>query len=526
MVDSENEKKKGGETCDTIEGGYSIFLDGETIQSFMESGDYSSARELDHFREVESQVEKWLKEGKGVSLLALSVGDDRLSRDFSMLQIAHLMAKHGKRVLIVDCDFLSPGLSGLVENTEGYGFLDLLLYGSSLQSISRPSGIDGVTVAGPGSFPIARTIPFALKEFDKIRAFLAKRSDAVIYCSTLYTDDGSVNPLSTKVDGIVMSCRIEEMKEGQLQRSLDDLGPGVPPIDLICFCARGEAPAVAAGAEEAGAGAPAAAVRRPVGEKVAERIEEPPPRDTGEREPAFIEKTDEIEEPEETGRGKLNIPRIVTIAAAVVIIGFISWWVIIDRSIRGRRDADKRTELVQKQRSARDRTAGGEREGASGAVTDTVGRREAVPGATESAGLQETGERAVEDTTRAVGRVAPGEEPSAPGLESPAEGQGLHSPGPDTSAEDEGAPPAGEGAPGVTFAIHVASFRNMSRATREKEHFEREGYTVTVATVNIRGVEWYRILIGKYATREKAMRVRAELKDRSGVGYAQIIELK
>lgn len=507
MVDSENEGTKGGETCDAIEGGYSIFLDGETIQSFMESGDYSSARELDHFKEVESQVEKWLKEGEGISLLALSADDNRLSRDFSVLQIAHLMAKHGKTVLIVDCDFLSPGLSGLVEKVDNYGFLDLLLYGSSLQSISHPTGIDGVNVTGSGSFPISRTIPFALKEFGKVRAFLAKRSDAVIYCSTLYTDDGSVNPLSTEVDGIIMCCRIEEMEEGQLQRSLADLGSRVPPVDLICFCARGEAPAVSIGAEEAGAGVAAAAAERPLAEKITETLEEPPPDSVEEKEPVYIEKTDEIEEPEESGRRRLNIPRIVTIAVAVIIIGFISWWLIIDRSIRGRRDANKRTELVQKQRSARDRAAGeqGEQESAASTTVDTVGTRVPVTGVMEPAEQHKTGERVVEDTTRTVEREAPVEEPPATGEEPPTKG---------------------EGAPGVTFAVHVASFRNMSRASREKERFEKKGYTVAIIAVTIRGEEWYRILIGEYATRERAMRIRAELMDNSGVGYARIIELE
>lgn len=504
MVDSENGRAKGGETCDAIEGGYSIFLDGETIQSFMESGDLSSARELDHFKEVESQVEKWLKEGEGVSLLALSVDDNRLSRDFSVLQVAHLMAKHGKTVLIVDCDFLSPGLSGLVEKVDTYGFLDLLLYGSSLQSISHPTGIDGVNVTGPGSFPISRTIPFALKEFGKIKSFLAKRSDAVIYCSTLYTDDQSVNPLSTEVDGIIMCCRIEEMEEGQLQRSLADLGSKVPPVDLICFCARGEAPAVTAGVEEVGAGVEVEAARRPEAENITETFKEAAPDGGEEETPAYIEKTDEIEEPEESGRRRLNIPRIVTIAVAVIIIGFVSWWVIIDRSVRERSDADKRTELVQKQRDVRDRAASGqaEQESAARSSVDTAGARVPVPGSVEPAEQQEAGERAMEEVSPPAEREAPVEEP----VEEP--------------------PATGEEAQGATFAIHVASFKNITRAGREKEHFEKKGYTVAIIAVTIRGEEWYRILVGEYASREKAMRARAELMDLSGVGYARIIELK
>jgi len=500
MVENEDTGKKGGETCDAIEGGYSIFLDGETIQSFMESGDLSSARELDHFKEVESQVEKWLKEGEGVSLLALSANDNRLSRDFSVLQIAHLMAKHGKTVLIVDCDFLHPGLSGLIEKTEDYGFLDLLLYGSSLQSISRSTGIDGVNVTGPGSFPISRTIPFALKEFSKIESFLTKRSDVVIYCSTLYTDDGAVNPLCTEVDGIILCCRIEEMEEGQLQRSLADLGSKVPPVDIICFCDREQAPAVPAGARGAEGVAEAADVERPGAEQAAAAPGGTGPAGEEERTAAYIERTDEIEEFEEARTGGLNIPRIVTIVVAVIIIGFISWWVIVDRSIRGKSEANRRTELVQKQREVRDRAAGEQaaRGTTAPSPVDTAEATIATPGLVKPPGEQEPERSVAGEETRTVDRDERA----------------------DTLPKQMG------GETGAIYAIHVASFKDIARAGREKEYLEKRGYTVSIVAKEIKGEEWLRILVGEYATREEAMRARAELMDLPGVGYAQIIELK
>jgi cytoskeletal protein RodZ len=500
MVDSEERRTRGGETCDAIEGGYSIFLDGETIQAFMESGDFSSARELDHFKEIEAQIEKWLDEGEGVSLLALSVNESRLSRDFSVLQIAHLMAKHGKKVLIVDCDFLSPGLNGLVENTEDYGFLDILLYGSSLRSISRATGIDGVSVAGSGSFPVSRTIPFAVGEFRKIKDFLTKRNDAVIYCSTLYTDDGTVNPLCTEVKGILLCCRIEEMGEGQLQRSLADLGSKVPPVDLICFCDRKEEALVPKGAVE-GAGEEATVVTEeshPPGST--ETRDESIPAAGEEKAAAYIEKTDEIEKPERKVEGRFNIPRIVTIAIAVIIVGFIVWWVIIDRSIMDKQVASQRKELVQKQRDVRERaeTAPAEREevrslaGADTAVTD---------GGTLVA-------------TQVDEQHAPGEvktEESRLGAEEAAANQ--------PTAADTGL------VSGARYAVHIASFRDINRAGREKEFLEKKGFSVSIVVVEIKGDEWFRILVGGYETKERAVRARAELMDLTGVGYARIIEL-
>ena len=111
MADEEQGKMRGSDRCDSVEGGYTIFLDTKKVSAFMASGDFSSARELDHFNDIGSKIEKKMTEGEGLSLLALSVSAKRVSRDFTVLEIAHILAKHGKRVLIVDCDFLQPGLS-------------------------------------------------------------------------------------------------------------------------------------------------------------------------------------------------------------------------------------------------------------------------------------------------------------------------------------------------------------------------------------------------------------------------------
>ncbi|MDD3643278.1 MAG: hypothetical protein PHQ19_07455, partial [Candidatus Krumholzibacteria bacterium] len=347
-----------GAPGDQTRGGYSILIGQETMQLFMESGDFSSARELDHFTELGSKIEARLHEDGGHSIMALNLGPNRLSRDFAVLQTAHVMAKRGRRVLIVDCDFLSPGLSGLVESTEEHGFLDLLLYGSSLGTVIKPTGIDNVSVVGSGSFPVSRTVPFAQKEFVKIRDFLARNSDIVIYCSTLHTDDGRINPLAGQVDRILLTCRVEEMPEGQLQSYLQEIPPGYPSADLLCFGAdRGEstrAPAPAA--------APAAA---PPSERETAR---PAAEEKPEPAPAAIEKTDEIWDEEEK-TGGVNLPRLVTIAVVAVVVVFIGWFVFIHRSISEKEGASRTAELVQRQRDAREMS--GRRQG-GGAPADTA----------------------------------------------------------------------------------------------------------------------------------------------------------
>ena len=287
-------------------------------------------------------------------ILALSAGEKGISRDFAVLQIAHILAKHGKSVLIVDCDFLHAGLSGLVENVEEHGFLDLLLYGSSLKTVARPIGIEGVSVTGAGSFPVSRTIPFALKEFEKIREFLRAKHDVVIYCSTLYTEDAKINPLARLVDGIVLCCRIEDMSEGELQKNLKALGAEkVPPVELVCFCGKREQARGPRSAEKAS---------RAEGGRADDRApEEAPPRGRAARDSRDREnggsRAARALEPEKKPR--VSMLRVVIVAAAILIVAFVVWWAVINRTVREKEPRGTTTGAVA-------RTAGDGRLGAGG----------------------------------------------------------------------------------------------------------------------------------------------------------------
>ncbi len=482
----DKERNREG-SYDSVKGGFSISLSGETMSAFMESGDYSSARELDRFKDVEIHIEKRVKEETGLSLIALSVTEERVSRDFAVLQIAHLLAKHGKTVLIVDCDFLNPGLSGVVENIEEQGFLDLLLYGSSLKSISRSLGIDGVSVTGPGSFPVSRTIPFAQKEFGKVNEFLRKRSDVVIYCSTLYKEDGGLNPLSAFVDGVILCCRIEEMEEGQLQKILKEIGSGAPVVDLICFC----------GERETAEAAPIEKIPMEEGiEGEAVAVEEGIPLQEESTEPVFLEKTEEIYEKDERGKRKVDIPRLVTIVVVIFLVGFISWWFIINRSIRNKEDSSKKAELVQKELKARDAD--------DGIRTPVAAESSAVVKDVEDGDLQEAAS-SIRKEPAAVTPEAVSEAADSSSTET-------------TATQQQG--------DGTYYAVHVASFKQIERAGRQMEYYERKGFEARVVEVTVKGERWFRIIIGDFATREEAVAIRMELVTNEKASYARVIKLK
>jgi cell division protein FtsN len=380
-------------------------------------------------------------------------------------------------------------LGGLIEDPDDLGFLDLLLYGSSLKSVSRSIGIDGVSITGPGSFPVSRTMPFAQREFSKVRDFLKERSDVVIYCSTLYTEDQGVNPLRKLVDGIVLCCRIEEMDEGQLQKCLSDLGSDVPPVDLVCYCATKEL--VAALPDEP------AAVGEPADEGVYDRTEEPEGAGEREPEPSYLEKTEELED---EGERRSNLPRLITIIAAVIIVVFITWWVFISRSIRKEETSQQMTELVHKQRDVRE------------AAERTTADEEAVGVvvAGEPSEIQDGGEEQVSAGADEGGTVreegGPGEPESM--KEKPREAVTGHI-------------PAGPG-----YTIHVASFRNINRAGIEADYLEERGFEARVVEFEVKGQLWYRVFVGNYETETEASEVRLELLALKRIGYARVTELK
>jgi len=469
------------------ESGYSIPLKKEEVVRFFEEGDFTSGKYIGLFENVGSELNDKIRGANGASFLALSVTDDRISRNFSVLQLAHYLSRLDRKVLIVDCDFLEPGLDGLVDNIEEYGFLDLLLYGSSLKSVAKSSGIDNVGIIGPGSFPVTKTVPFARKEFKRVNSFLLENADAVIYCSTLKTDEGEINPLSEFVDGIILSCRLEETEEGELQKSVSGLESiGVRSIETVCLCRGGssvpvreEPEEVESGREEEAEGAGETAVEemeeaQEKEEKVQEEVKEAEEVETG-----FIEKTEELEsEYREPGK-KFDVFRLVAIIVGVLMVAFLVWWFMINKGIqKDDSSMEIKREAVRKMKDVREEVTeeGESGTGEAGAVAEETDQRSGRTSGPEENGVREE-EKPVEKVTK-------------------------------------------------YYTVHVASFRDPGRAEREKEYFEKLGYEARVRETEIKEQKWYRIMIGRFRTEEEAGEKRLELKGLEKVGYARVREIE
>jgi cell division protein FtsN len=511
MGDEGREISTGGLRNDPVEGGFSILLGEESIRAFMSSGDFSSARELDRFIEIGTRIEGRMSEGGKASILAMSVGKNRYSRDFAVLQISHILAKHGKDVLIVDCDFLSPGLSGLIENTEDQGFLDLLLYGSSLKTVEHATGIDGVTVMGAGSFPVSRTIPFAKKEFTKVRDFFIRSHDVVIYCSTLYSQEKEINPLTSLVDSIFLTCRLEEMPEGQLQKSLENLGSGLPPADLVCF---GDDGGISIDGDESRAVVPVKEAGEPAhGAEMPEKEGSEEEQYDGEA----IEKTADLDSDSRKARGGMSLPRLVTSVVVVIVVVFLVWWFMIHRSINEKEGESKTAELVQKQldvKEMKDRN----REEVSSSAAEEGGESRIKDEGVMQRYEGEAGEPAGEPATQGEGQ--PHGEIVQAGEEVAEEGTPVQ---PESSGKPVTVTPAPEGS---HYSVHVASFMEMSRAGSETDYLEKNGFDVAVIETEVKGQKWYRVYVGEYMTREEAAAARLGLLELPRVGYARIVTLR
>lgn len=136
------------------------------------------------------------------AMVSIYVGSDDADSDvrnqFAFALVRSVMA-HVPDVLLIDCDFLEVGLSGAVPHRDGLGFLDLLLYGSSLGAITQQA-VGGVKIIGAGSFPVSKKSPFVMDAFLAAQRYLLNQSKCLIYVGPATDDDENVHPIIEHID--------------------------------------------------------------------------------------------------------------------------------------------------------------------------------------------------------------------------------------------------------------------------------------------------------------------------------------
>ncbi|MDH3217035.1 MAG: hypothetical protein OEN01_12230, partial [Candidatus Krumholzibacteria bacterium] len=247
--------------------------------------------------------------------------------------------------LVVDCDFLSPGLSGLAPSQTTLGFLDLLLYGSSLRVIANKAET-GVNVIGAASFPVLQRVPFQTEAFVNTLRYLLSHARCVILLGPVFADTDDLHPIVQQVDlpfivqsGDLSNARKFEQLEEKIISARDSLVWSIRCLHTVSANddaeTRAEGSAVGAAEDEA--------VDQILGEAV-------PLAGSGYDEAAGTTKEASTPEPAQAvellfaeegpgarlGEKKANsvFPKVITSFLGVFLIGFLLWWLYLTKSFR------------------------------------------------------------------------------------------------------------------------------------------------------------------------------------------------
>ena len=518
---------------------YTIAADTDTLRETFLSGRLASSLR-EPFQAIVHRV-SGAASTHPVSIYVCATDADVERRNYFAAALARVVLQHVPSTLVVDCDFLNPGLSGLVPERDALGFLDLLLYGSSMGVISQETA-SGVRVVGAGSFPVSRRMPFVEEAFTDASRRLVQHARCVFFVGPLLGDEGKPHALTRLVDlpilvdstassapgpivvleesiaaearGEVLCVRLDPRVQPPAREPEGDSRTDAPP-------ARPPAAEEKPGFEPLGA----AEVPGPVDVDPAPKFvrledtqvdlkrpriardEKPAPRRDEARKPSEERRAATL--PYEEPRYSSLIPRIAVSAVAILVIAFIAWWFFAERG----RDGNDLATTPQAAGTASGRSAG-----------------EVMDDATAPAGQDPMVAADADTTTVAVPR--PGGQTRATG----------------TATDPTAKPTNGGGRSGGTvlidsaniiimddlsrdwagwFVVHISSFRGSVKARQEVGYLESQEFPVFIVFLDLGAKgKWYRVYAGPFRERGAARDVKKNLDDLQRVRFTRISEVK
>ncbi len=510
---------------------YEFGADAPALAKAVESGSIPADLEA-VFRAMVSEIVSGASTGS-VSVYVCSPDEDAEARNRFAFLAAKLVRAHIPTAVLVDCDFLSTGMNGIVPHRDSLGFLDLLLYGTSLGVITQESS-HGVRVVGAGSFAVTKKSPFAMDAFADARRYLAAQAKCVLFVGPAMDDDGNVHPVAQAVDRVVLvrmgnrfdartldpleekiasskaaqawSVRIDTRKAAASATGVDGAASAAPAgrgaaraeptlvAEVDELVGRWDRPDTASRSQRTASASDRTPALGRGGVPNPPSAERPgPPLDEGLVGPQFRRRS-----------GGTRIIRLATSLVVLVLVAFVVWWLYLTRSVRER---------------------GGDRAGSvrrTPAAGPQVHVTDSLPGS-RSAELPKAETKPVnESLTEAPGAAGRVESTRGAGGGTSAE-----------SAPPESAPDARERAEQpqravstpdsiyvagtlVEFAnryvVHSGSFRGIDKAKEEALYLLGWGYSVFIYRVDLesKGL-WYRVYVGPFATQEDAMAVKIKL---------------
>jgi len=408
--------------------------------------------------------------------------DSARARDDFAMALARTLTAHVPSTLLIDCDFLHPGLSDQVPQKDALGFLDYLLYGSSIGVITQE--YDGTHIVGAGSFPVTKRMPFAENAFVDVSKRLVTHARCALFVGPAFDGDGGRHPLTGSVD-VVATVRTtaRHPKLDGVEEQVASAGPEVWSIRLT-----------GAAAPEPVAPVPPRAMPTmpdipPLPPRAAER-----PARTPSPAPATVS-TAVLDE--ERPASSLA-PRIAVIVFGLLVIAFVAWWFMQNRGNL--------------------HLAGG-KEPAATAVDST--RQAAAPPV------------AHRDTTVTTPPVTRPAHQDSTAVVKPHPSTTPPATAPAGTTSTTGTPKAGTAHSGGTmlvnssdiqvmddlnrrfrgwYMIHISSFQTSVRARDEVAFLESHEFPVFIVFLDLgpKG-KWYRVYAGPFQTRDEAVEVKKNL---------------
>ena len=486
---------------------YEFGADIEVLRRACDSG-FPPAELEPAFRAVVSEIVSMTRETPR-SIYLCSPEAHAEARDRFAFLLAKLLREHVPTVILVDCAFLSVGLSGIVPHRDALGFLDLLLYGTSIGVITQETA-HGVRVVGAGSFAVTKKCPFVMDAFAAARRYLVNQAKCVIFVGPATDDEENLHPLAGNVDLAVLVRTGERFGV----RALDPLEEKIAATEnAAAWSVRintRAAPPAADGTRATPGGEPTLVAEV---EDLVETIGEKPPSPTARRGTARPESPPSRPAPAEppirpgrrtveaTAHGRAaerrravssRFIRVVAAAVAIGLVVFVVWWLYLTRSVR-----------------ERGRESAGSGGGATTAVTTTPSVKDSLAAAPstslqtspQTAASQEGVTTARSEADTAVPDVSIGarETPARRGETALSTYDSIHF----AETLDEFAD---------RYIIHVSSFKGIEKAREEALYLAGAGYPVFIYRVDLgsKGM-WHRVYAGPYATREDAMEHKINL---------------
>jgi cell division septation protein DedD len=403
-------------------------------------------------------------------------------------------------------------MNGIVPEKDALGFLDLLLYGSSLSVITQKTS-GGVRVIGAGSFPVTKKMPFVLQAFEEAARRLVNHSRCVIFSGPLREDEDEVHSLVGAVD-IPIFVRTSDR---------DDAGTVLPLEEKIAsqwgkevLSVRISTSGVTTTAAEIIAEKPEQEdievfeelrAPRTVASSETQRVQVPTPPLAHEITPKEekLEQDDELLElPYERERDSSRVPHIAAGIIVVIIIVFVVWWL--------RREVPE--ERVQ-----------------------SVVSEEVATSPVESGADEPEQESAVDQGATVAEQISEAE-PSEETAQVPPPASDDAVPTEEIVTDVE---PTATDSPGVIdsedilvmddlkhrwagyYLIHISSFRGSEKARNEAAYLKSKGFPAFIVYMDLESKgSWYRVYVGPLETREDARGMKKELDVTPQVRFTRI----